>query len=127
MGVAEAFKIAGAIIASVGGASALVIGASAWLGKVWANRLMQADIAKHNQELANIKSNLAKIEAEHQIRFSKLHAKQAEVIAELYGRLYQFNVSLQLLLFEFRHREIREDIDRRFYLSKREEWVAGRP
>jgi len=122
MDVNEVFQIAAAVIAAVGGASLIVVGASAWLGKVWANRLMQEDIAKHNEVLANLNSNLKKLEAEHQVRFSRLHEKQAEVIATLYDRLYHFNGSLQRLLFEYQHREIREDLDRKFYLNKREEW-----
>lgn len=122
MDVNEVFQIAAAIIASVGGASLIVAGASTWLGKVWANRLMQQDIAKYNELLANLNSNLKKLEAEHQVRFSRLHEKQAEIIATLYARLYHFNASIQRLLFEYRHREIREDLDRKFYLNNREEW-----
>ena len=122
MSVNEVFKIAAAIIASVGGASFIVAGASAWRGKVWANRLMQQDIAKYNEALANLNSNLKKLEAEHQVRFSRLHEKQAEVIATLYDKLYHFNTSLQRLLFEYQHREIREDLDRKLYLNRRDEW-----
>ncbi len=122
MDVTDVFRIAAAVIASVGGASVIVAGASAWLGKVWADRLMRQDIAKHNEVLSSLNSNLKKLEAEHQVRFSRLHEKQAEVMATLYDRLYHFNVSIQRLQFEYRHREIREDLDRKFYLNKREEW-----
>ena len=56
--MSEAFKTAAAIILSLGGGGAIVLGLSAWLGKVWANRLMAADSSKYERELALLKSDL---------------------------------------------------------------------
>ena len=83
---------------------------------------MQRDIAKHAETLEKLKSELKRLESEHGVRFARLHARQAETIAALYEKLYQFNIALHRLLFEYQHREIREDLDRKFYLNKREEW-----
>lgn len=122
MTVANAFEIALAIIVSIGGASLVIIGLSGWLGKIWANRLMQADIAKHNKDLEEHKATLARIESEHGIRFSKLHARQAEVISQIYANLYELQFALNLIKFELAGREIREDNDRKYFRATREEW-----
>jgi len=123
LSVEEVFQVAAAIIASVGGAAVIFAVLSAWIGKIWANRLMQRDIARHQEDLERLKSELKRLESEHSVRFARLHERQAEVIASLYEKLYQFNIALHRLLFEYQHREIREDLDRRFYLNKREEWI----
>lgn len=44
------------VILSIGGGGAIVLGLSAWLGKIWANRLMTADRAKHESELEQTRS-----------------------------------------------------------------------
>jgi len=116
----EIFEVAVAIIGSIGGSAIIISGLSAWLGKVWANRLMQSDIAKHNSSLAEIKSDLKKLETEHEIKFSKIYVKQAEVISELYSKLYEVSSCRQRIVLELQCREIKEEVDRR--INKREVW-----
>jgi hypothetical protein len=53
---ADIFKLAGAIIASVGGSAALILALSSWLGKVWANRILESDKAKYAAELESVKA-----------------------------------------------------------------------
>jgi hypothetical protein len=48
------------MIASVGGAGVIIVGVSTWVGKIWAEKLMNADKAKHEQELARLRSGLEK-------------------------------------------------------------------
>lgn len=56
MNADEIFKIATAIIASLGG-SALLLGAfSHWLGGLWAKRMLQNERAKHEESLQKLKS-----------------------------------------------------------------------
>ena len=43
MSLRDALSVAAAVIASLGGGAAIVLALSNWLGKVWANRLMEAD------------------------------------------------------------------------------------
>ncbi len=58
MTFADALTIVGTTIVSVGGAGAIIFGLSAWLGRVWADRLMTRETAKHAQELEALRSQL---------------------------------------------------------------------
>ncbi|MCK4819463.1 hypothetical protein KA005_27065, partial [bacterium] len=62
MSTQEIYEVAFAVVGSVGGAGLIIISLSAWLGKVWANSLMQGDIAKHNLNLAELRSKLTTYE-----------------------------------------------------------------
>jgi hypothetical protein len=59
MNTETAFEIAGAVLLSLGGGGVIVLGCANWLGKIWANRLMSSETAKHNQELEKLKTELA--------------------------------------------------------------------
>ncbi len=50
--------IVAASILSLGGGGAIVIGFSSWLGKIWANRLMEVERARHAQALVKLQSEL---------------------------------------------------------------------
>jgi len=52
------FEIAGAVLLSLGTGGAIVLALSSWLGKVWAERLMVKETAKHNHELEQLRSSL---------------------------------------------------------------------
>lgn len=56
----EIFEITAAILASLGGGTAIVFGLSSWLGKVWANRILAKEKAEHSKELEFYKSELNK-------------------------------------------------------------------
>jgi len=43
---------------SLGGGAAIVFGLSSWLGKVWANRIMVADRARHAEDLERLRASL---------------------------------------------------------------------
>lgn len=58
MVVSSVWQISLAVIASLGGGTVIVLACSAWLGKVWAERLMQANKAKHEQDLQKLRSEL---------------------------------------------------------------------
>lgn len=53
-----AFEIAGAVLFSLGGGGVIVFAFSNWLGKVWADRLMSAETAKHDKELEQLRAAL---------------------------------------------------------------------
>lgn len=116
----ELFETALAIIGSVGGAGVIITMLSGWLGKVWSQRLMQNEVAKHNEKLAEITSNLKKLETEHQIKFSNIYIKQAEIISEIYSKLFDVNTCRKTLLLELSCREIKESTEREF--KQREPW-----
>ena len=52
----SAFEVAGAILASIGGAGVLLLVSSGWLAKVFANRILEKDRAKFASELERIKA-----------------------------------------------------------------------
>lgn len=54
----QIFEVAAAIIASVGGSSVIILGLSSWLGKVWANRILENEKAAHDKELQGYRSKL---------------------------------------------------------------------
>jgi hypothetical protein len=81
------------IISSIGG-SAVLFAAVAWLAR---------SVVKHflDRDLANFKLKLERASYEHQIRFSKLHEIRAQIIAELYGRLFEFHWAVCGFLRDF--------------------------
>jgi len=56
----EVWEVASAILLSIGGGGALVLGLSSWLGKVWANRILQNEKSQHQIEIENFKNELQK-------------------------------------------------------------------
>lgn len=67
----------------------------AFLTKSVINHLLTRDVEKFKArlqadadiEIEKLKNSLQMVSVEHQVRFSKLHEKRAEIIAELYARL----------------------------------------
>lgn len=111
MSISEIFQIAGAIIVSVGGATLIIFALASWLGKVWATRIMEKEKHEFNKEIERYKQDLALLSAEHNIRFSELHRKQAEAIRILYKKLIKADNSIGLLaIFYEHHKEISEDV-----------------
>ena len=84
------------IIASIGGSAAL-FGIIGWLTKSLISQLLSKDIENHKSklqydseiELTKLKKEIEKTEFEHQVRFSKLHDKRGEVLADLYKFLVE--------------------------------------
>lgn len=68
-----------ALLVAIGGNAALLL-VIAFLGRSLANNLFTKDLEK-------FKADLEVAAIEHQIRFSKLHEKRADVLAELYKLL----------------------------------------
>lgn len=64
MSVQENFEIAAAVLTSLGGGGLIILGMSGWLGKVWADRLMQAERAKHDKDLVAYRAKLEREQAE---------------------------------------------------------------
>lgn len=58
MSIKDIFEVAGAILASLGGGTVLVFELSNWLGKVWANRILENEKAEHSKELERYKNEL---------------------------------------------------------------------
>ncbi|HEY3899623.1 MAG TPA: hypothetical protein VGM54_13465 [Chthoniobacter sp.] len=71
------FTIIGEAVASVGGAAALIVPLSGWLGKLWAERIMHNETAAHAEKLEKMRKTFT----------ASLHTTRADVIAELFKRL----------------------------------------
>jgi hypothetical protein len=59
------WSTAAAVIGSVGGGAVLVLAFSSWLGKVWANRIADAERARFSQELEGYRAQLQRLADEH--------------------------------------------------------------
>ncbi|WP_024593464.1 MULTISPECIES: hypothetical protein [unclassified Pseudoalteromonas] len=84
MSIDDIFKISGAIIASVGGSALLIAGFSTWLGKVWANRILEKDKLKYTSELEAIKSELQRESERQKVTFSLYFEGQFKLYNELW-------------------------------------------
>jgi hypothetical protein len=77
------------------GSTAVVVSAFAFLTKSVINHFLARDVEKFkallqanaDMEIEKLKNSLQMVAHEHQVRFSKLHEKRAEVIADLHARL----------------------------------------
>lgn len=58
MSLPDIVNIVAGVIFSLGGGGMIVFGLSSWLGKVWADRLMQSERAKHEATLKKLESQL---------------------------------------------------------------------
>ena len=82
-------SIAAAIIVAVGGAGAVIIALSAWLGKVWATRIAEQERAQHATELEKYRSELSELTAHRQdavIRRRDIYADLAASMRVLLGK-----------------------------------------
>jgi hypothetical protein len=103
-------------LATVGGGGA-VLAAAAWLIKTLvANRLaLDAEKfkmemkAKSDAEIERLKNALQMAALEHQVRFSKLHEKRAEVVAKLYALLVELQYAGQRYVFVGGYEPKRDD------------------
>lgn len=87
------------------GGFAVLVGALAWLTKNIITHFLDKDVEKYKRrleteatrEIEGFKSQLYMIAKEHEVRFSKLHEKRAEIIADLYSLLYKAHVTVNVL------------------------------
>lgn len=56
MSFTEVVEIGGAVLVSIGGAGAILMGLSSWLGKVWASKILEEDKNKYQIALEQLKS-----------------------------------------------------------------------
>lgn len=91
------------VLASLSGASAVVIGLSAWLGRVWSNRLMEADKAKHGEQLEKLRAQLTQANQGYAERLradlqEQLEGLKAKLSLENQERLERFKADLEPLV-----------------------------
>ena len=89
MTVADVFETALAVIASVGGGGLIVYRLSGWLGRVWAERLMERERQQFREDLERLRAELAQrnareleaVRAEWDLLKGKLAGAHTEKIA----------------------------------------------
>src|SRR5208282_3422949 len=93
MPMKDVLELAASIIASVGGAGAIIFGLSNKLGKIWADRLMEKEKAKYSQELEELKSRFVKETEQYKVQLKKsefLFEKQYEAAADISALVRHF-------------------------------------
>jgi hypothetical protein len=58
MTLTAVIEVAAAILISLGGAGVIVMLCASWLGKVWANRILESERRKYGEELERVRSEL---------------------------------------------------------------------
>lgn len=106
----EVIDIVGGVILSIGGGAAIVGGCSNWLGKIWADKLMEKEKSKFARELEREKSNFAR--DLEQLKYSmlresesyKIKLKKSEFIFQKeFEAACEFSALLQRLLPKHKH------------------------
>ena len=89
----EILKISATIISTLGGASLIVFGLSSWLGKIWANKLMEKDKSKFMRDLETLKYGLVNETESYKIKLKKsefLFEKEFDAASELTAMIRSF-------------------------------------
>lgn len=113
MTIEAAFKIATAIIVSLGGGAFLILAFSSWLGAIWAKRMLQSERAKHAKLLENIKNELDIIKQKDLTRHHDkltLYRDIVCIISEILRELEAISTLKQ--------ETISEDVERSFSLNR---------
>ena len=99
MSIDDMLSIVAGIIVSLGGGAAIVFGFSSWLGKVWANRLMEVEKAKHVKELERLRNEFVQ-DTEHY----KIKLKKSEFIFQKeFKAASEFNTLIRNILPNYKH------------------------
>lgn len=89
MNLTNIFSVAAAVLASLGGGAVIIFAFSNWLGKVWANRLMERDRAQYEREIESLKSELLRDTESYKVKLRKSEfIFQKEFEAALNSLLY---------------------------------------
>jgi hypothetical protein len=79
-------KIVLGVIGSLGGGGAIVLGLSGWLGKVWAERLMEKERHEHAKVLESDRAKYGKELEELKAKYEHTHRRlQAELDKTIFG------------------------------------------
>ncbi|MGR7920674.1 hypothetical protein ACU6RQ_06110 [Zobellella denitrificans] len=94
---ADTFQIITAALGAVGGSALIIFGLSSWLGKVWANRILEQDKFKYSQELESLRSatqnfhsSLSLTNATYFETKKAFAEKRVQAISEVWKRFIEF-------------------------------------
>lgn len=95
----EIFKTITAVLASIGGAGVIIIGISSWLGKVWANRILEKDRFKYSSLLEELRIGYSRDLEERRSELEKsktLFNRYSEHQFNLYNDLFRSLYDLKI-------------------------------
>ena len=107
MDITEIFKITGAILSSIIGSTVIIIGLSSWLGKVWANRVLEQDKLKYALELEKIKNRIQSESEKQNVMFSLYFEGQFKIYNDLWVSLVELQNWVDILWSEANPRNLR--------------------
>jgi hypothetical protein len=84
-----AFQIGAAILTSLGGAGAIILGLSNYLGKVWADRALEKEKHRYAEMLQHAKSELDQATNRYQVELDSLSLTHKLRMTEEFARLGQ--------------------------------------
>jgi len=97
----EGMNLVGAVIVSIGGASVIIFALSSWLGKVWANRIMQNEKQAFKKSFEAMKEDFqretTKREMFHQISqkcYEGLFSKKVETYTSLIKQKTEYSKTI---------------------------------
>jgi hypothetical protein len=90
MDVAAVWEITASVLVSLGGGGLIVFGLSTWLGKVWADRLMQKEQAAYSAKLEELRSSLSFKNSEQMERLSR----QLDIAVQTHQREVQDKLAI---------------------------------
>ncbi|MCE5221789.1 MAG: hypothetical protein LLF98_11165 [Clostridium sp.] len=112
----ETFEIASAVLISLGGGGAIVFALSSWLGKVWANRILEKEKKTYQLEIESYKSQLSislnKINSinERTLHISKVqYDKEFDIYQDIWEKLHDCIVATLNLYPTFENVPINDD------------------
>ena len=88
MQIQDALSITGAVFASLGGGAIIVFCFSNWLGKIWANRLLEGDRLANSKELQNSMAENKQSPYDGNRKLERLLHHYERQIEEFYGPLF---------------------------------------
>lgn len=83
MDVTGRIEVAATILVSLGGARLIVLSFASWLGKVWANRILELDRLKYSAELERLRGELSKTLHVHRQQFET----EFRVLCDIWAKL----------------------------------------
>lgn len=104
MTLSDALEVGGAIVISLGGGSLILIGFSSWLGKVWAERILNKEKAKQTQDLEQFKQKLMEVVERQKVKLKKsefIFLKQFEATSALVALRLSINPKFMLPNMEY--------------------------
>ena len=105
----EPFEIAQAVLLSLGGGGAIVFGLSSFLGKVWAQKILQSEKVEHDKEIAKFRNeldHLASVKALNYQQKIDLYKLVSNPLVELVALLDKEDGLTPELLHEFNRQRL---------------------